>query len=159
MGQPQSLRSRYVLMNLTSGHMTNPLLFPKFQVLYPVALTAAIFSMQQEAIPFHLNRRSFALAVFILIAMVYAIRLVIRHGLLYWPSLRRTIALWLRTTQLGRKVDQPSESEFQGRFSPITGIYPDRIMGDEERDVPRTCGTRAVLGPLVTNLQARQGKC
>src|SRR5256885_1074878 len=52
-----------VLMNLTSGHMTNPLLFPKFQVLYPVALTAAIFSMQQEAIPFHLNRRSFALAV------------------------------------------------------------------------------------------------
>jgi hypothetical protein len=111
--------------------------------------------MQQEAIPFHLNPRSFALAVFILIAMVYAIRLVIRHGLSYWLSLRRIVTLWVKTTQLGGSVDKSLESEIQRTFSPMTDVYS---VGDEERNVPRTCGTRAILGPLATKLEARPGK-
>jgi hypothetical protein len=65
--------------------------------------------MQQEAIPFNLNPRSFALTILLLILMVYTIRFVNRHALSRWPLLRRRITLWIKMAKLGESGDEPSE--------------------------------------------------
>ena len=65
--------------------------------------------MQQEVIPFDLNTRSFALAVFLLIVTVYAIRFAIRQALSRWPLLRRRITLWIKTEKFGESGDELSE--------------------------------------------------
>jgi hypothetical protein len=65
--------------------------------------------MQQEVIPFDLNPRSFALAVFLLIAMVYAIRSAIRYALLHLPLLQRTITSRIKAGKLGESSDDPTE--------------------------------------------------
>jgi hypothetical protein len=62
--------------------------------------------MQQEAIPFDLNPRAFALTVFLLIAMVYAIRFVNRYALSRLPLLRRRLTLWIKTEKLDEKRQQ-----------------------------------------------------
>ena len=62
--------------------------------------------------------------------------------------------MWIKTEKLGERVDEPSENE----FPPVIGAYSDRIMGDEERNVLRTCGTRALLGSSRTKLQAQSRK-
>ena len=77
------------------------------QILYPVALAAVIFSMQQEVIPFNLNPGSFALAVFVLIVIVYAIRVVLRHASWCLLALQRRITLRSKTDKLGESVDEP----------------------------------------------------
>jgi hypothetical protein len=74
-----------------------------------VALAAAIFSMQQEVIPFDLNPRSFALAVLLLIVMVYAIRSAIRHTLSHLLLLRRTIISRIKAGKLGESSNKPIE--------------------------------------------------
>jgi hypothetical protein len=65
--------------------------------------------MQQEVIPFDLNPKSFALAVILLIAMVYAVRVFIRHALSRWLSLRRKITLLIKMEKLGdESAEEPA---------------------------------------------------
>jgi hypothetical protein len=64
------------------------------QIVCPVALAAAIFSMQQEAIPFKQSPRSFAITVFMLMVMVYVTHLFGKYALP--PMWRRIIALWVK---------------------------------------------------------------
>jgi hypothetical protein len=108
---------------------------PNFQILYPIALAAAIFSMQPGIIPFDLTPRSFTFAVFILIAMVYAIRLIGRYAQPYLPLLPNPIALWLKSKKVDEDIHKFSESGFEDTFRPRTGIDLDRII-DEERNDP-----------------------
>lgn len=84
-------------------YLANPP-FSLLQILYPIALAAAIFSMQPGAIPFDLTPKSFALAIFILIAIVYAIRLLGKHAQPHWPLLRDRIAVRLKKTGRDRDV-------------------------------------------------------
>jgi hypothetical protein len=65
-------------------------------------------------IPFDLTTRFFALAVFILIAMVYAIRLIGRHAQPRWPLLQNLIALWLKRKKVDEDVDKFSENGLGG---------------------------------------------
>jgi hypothetical protein len=97
--------------------------------------------MQPGAIPFDLTPRSFALSVFILILMVYAIRLLGRHVQLSWPLLQSSIALWLKRKEVGEDI---------GKFPELSL----RRINDEERNDPRACGTRAVLGRQIARAQS-----
>jgi hypothetical protein len=128
-----------------------------FQILYPTALAAAIFSMQPGAIPFDLPPRSFALAVFVLIATVYAIRLIGRHTQLPWPLLQNPISLVLKRKKVDESVNKFSVNRFGDTFSSPTGISLDRV-DDEERNGSisnddRACGTREICGPSITGLE------
>jgi hypothetical protein len=87
--------------------------------------------MQQQAIPFALNPKSFLLTSFSLIIMVYAARSIARLALSRWLLLRRGVTLWFKR-KLTENVD---ENDFQLR-----------IIGDEERNV---LGTRALRGASV----------
>jgi hypothetical protein len=103
--------------------------------------------MQPGAIPFDLTPRSFAISVFLLILMVYAIRLIVSHVQLSWPSLHIPIAWWPKRKKVAQNIDMFSESP------PRTGIDLARII-DEERNYPRTGGTRPVLGPPIIRPQS-----
>jgi hypothetical protein len=63
--------------------------------------------MQQEVIPFDPNPRSFALAVFVLIVIVYAIRVVLRHAPWCLPMLQRRITFRTKADKLGESVNEP----------------------------------------------------
>ena len=65
--------------------------------------------MPQEAIPFEISFRSFGLAVLLLIAIVYAIRLIDRHLLPYWLSLQRRVVLWVKRAKVGDSRNQLSD--------------------------------------------------
>jgi hypothetical protein len=106
--------------------------------------------MQPGAIPFDLTPRSFALSVFILILIVYAIRLIGRHVQLSWPSLHNPIYLWPKRKEVGEDISKFPE------LSLPTGIDLARI-NDEERNDPRACGTIAVLGRQVARPQPPPG--
>jgi hypothetical protein len=106
--------------------------------------------MQPGAIPFDLTPRSFALSVFILILMVYAIRLIGRHAPLFWPSLQNPIAFWPKRKKAGEEIDKSPD------FSPTTRMDLARI-NDEERNDPRACGTRAILGRQIAGPQSHPG--
>jgi len=115
---------------------------PGLKILYPTALAAAIFSMQPGAIPFDLTPRSFALAVVILIAIVYTIRVISRHVQPRWPLQQNPIALWLKTKKVDEDVDKTSVNRLGGTFSLPMGINLDRVV-DEERNKPKINGDRA----------------
>ena len=114
--------------------------------------------MQQEVIPFDLSPRTFALTIFFLIAVVYAIRFVIQYA----PTALAVVAKTYLVDQDGeigpKTVDKPSKNEARNKFPPATSLYPKRIMGDEERNV-RTCGTRALLGPSLPKSQVPSDTC
>ena len=74
------------------------------QVLYPPALAAAIFSMQQSAVPFELTPRAFGFALVALFIMVYAIRFVSRHLLQHFRVLQEISAVWFKNRNLNGKV-------------------------------------------------------
>lgn len=124
-------------------------------IFYPVALSVGIFSMQQAAIPFDLNPSSFVLTVFLLMATIYAIRLVTRHAAHFrWPELARRVGLWITTVKLREKGDELPGNYFRGVFPSRTGIYPNGIMGGEDRNDLKPYATRALLGPQVTEWEA-----
>jgi hypothetical protein len=52
--------------------------------------------MQQEALPFKMSPRSFGFSVPLLIAMVYAIRLIFKYALSKWPGLKRKVRSWIK---------------------------------------------------------------
>jgi hypothetical protein len=130
---------------------------PGFQILYPIALAAAIFSMQPGAIPFDLTPRSFAFAVFILIVIVYAIRLIGRHTQPRWPLQQNPLALWLKRKKVDEDVDKFSVNGFGDTFSSPTGISLDAVVDEERNSLAtndnRACGTRAICGPSGTKLE------
>jgi hypothetical protein len=106
--------------------------------------------MQPGAIPFDLTPRSFAISVFILILMVYAIRLISRHVQLSWPSLQNPITLWPKRKEVNEDISKFPEPSLP------TGIDLARI-NDEERNDSRACGTRAILGRQVARPQSPPG--
>jgi hypothetical protein len=117
--------------------------------------------MQPGAIPFDLTPRSFALAVFILIAIVYAIRFISRHVQPRWPLQQNPTGLWLKTKKVDEDVDKTSVNRLGGTFSLPMGINLDRVV-DEERNEPitngdRACGTRAICGPSVARPEPQSG--
>jgi hypothetical protein len=114
------------------------------QILYPIGLVAAFFSMQPGAIPFDLTPRSFAISVFILILMVYATRLIGNHIQVSWPSLPNPIALWPKRKKVGEDCGKGPEERPLPTGIDLAGI------NHEERHPRRACGTRAVLGRPVT---------
>jgi hypothetical protein len=61
--------------------------------------------MQQEALPFQMTFRSFTIVVILLMLMVYAIRLIVKYTLSYWPLLRGQVLLWIKRD----KVDNGSD--------------------------------------------------
>ncbi|KAH8592566.1 hypothetical protein B0O99DRAFT_629207 [Bisporella sp. PMI_857] len=127
--------------------------FSPKQILYPVALAAALFSMQPAAIPFDLNPRAFALSVVIIIATVYTIRLIDRHIQRCWPLLKNSIALWLKRSKGGESIGV-SGDRFRDTFPPHAGIDLDTIVDEERGDASandtRACGTRAIRGLPAT---------
>ena len=139
---PQNLQFRYVHKNLTCFQIAN--ISPGgFQVLYPVALAAAIFSMQPAVIPFDLSPRSFTIAIFVLIALVF----VIRRTLLHWTWWRKKFAAQMKTRELDEIVEHRSTSGYLSGLAPITGRYLNGTRGDVEMDA---FGARGLHGVQST---------
>jgi hypothetical protein len=103
------------------------------QVLFPVALAAAIFSMQQEAIPFKQSPRSFVITVFILSILVYVTIIFGKYAVP--PLARRIIALRVNMRdEVGDKVGDA--------LQPMKGPDAGETFGDEEKAIPRVCKTQ-----------------
>jgi hypothetical protein len=107
------------------------------QVLYPVALAAGIFSMQQEAIPFKQSPRSFVITVFTLIVVVYATLLFGKYAL---PLLaRRIITLWVKErNEVGEVPEILVEDATEDALQPRKGLDMGRPLGDEENVIPKS---------------------
>lgn len=118
-----------------------------FQFIYPTALAASIFSMQPDVIPFSQNPKSFALVVFIFIAVIYVIRLFVQYIPLHYTMLLGWARWWNRSDKVQENGQEPTESTIGDGLSPIAGLRSDRSRNDEERNDPRSLGTRAILGP------------
>jgi heme/copper-type cytochrome/quinol oxidase subunit 1 len=59
-----------------------------FQVISPVALATAYFSMPQAVIPFKLNTKSFVVAIFVIMASVRLLFAVFGALLRWWKAIR-----------------------------------------------------------------------
>jgi hypothetical protein len=118
------------------------------QVLYPVGLAAAIFSMQQEAIPFKQSPRSFVITVVMLIIIVYATLLFGKYALP--PLARRILAFWVnKPGEAGEFHKVGAGKENEEATQPMKGPDLGKALGDEEQMLERACGTRALLGPTA----------
>lgn len=104
-----------------------------FQFLYPVALAAAIFSMQQTAIPFEQNPRSFLLTIFILMIVVYVTNLFGKHAV---PSLLKGIG-WLVNQREGVSCKVVSVDQIGDVGDPMKGVVQDGTVADEENIKPK----------------------
>jgi hypothetical protein len=104
-----------------------------FQFLYPVALAAAIFSMQQTAIPFEQSPRSFLLTIFILMIMVYVTNLFGKHAV---PSLRKGVGWWVAQGE-GVACKDVSEDQIGEVGEPMKGVVQDGNVADEENIKPK----------------------
>jgi hypothetical protein len=104
-----------------------------FQFLYPIALAAGIFSMQQPAIPFEQSPRSFLFTIFILMVMVYVTKLFGKHAM---PTLRKGIGWWVdRRKVVACKV--VSEDQIGEVGEPMKGMVQDGTVDDEENIKPK----------------------
>jgi hypothetical protein len=116
------------------------------QVLYPPALAAAIFSMQQSAVPFELTPRAFAFALVLLFIIVHGIRFLGRRALQLWRLLREVSAWWFKNKKLDGESHESLDIELGDIGLSVTDVCSDEIMTGDNRNDPRTCGTRAILG-------------
>ncbi|KAH9203700.1 hypothetical protein DL95DRAFT_472141 [Leptodontidium sp. 2 PMI_412] len=107
--------------------------------LYPVALAAAIFSMQQEAIPFQQSPKSFMLTVLILMIMVYVTQLLGKHAL---PWLRKTTAWWIERSESEDISKLVLGAQFAVGVKPGKGASQEIALVDEESITPKTLGGR-----------------
>src|SRR4051812_48073340 len=94
--------------------------------------------MQPGVIPFDLTPRSFAIAVVLLIGIIYATRVVGRQ-MLSWLLLQRTIRLWVKRDKL---TEGGKNSGLEDVLPAMTDICIDRTIEDEEKNVPRHAVTR-----------------
>lgn len=56
--------------------------------------------MQQEALPFQMNFRSFAMVAILLMLMVSIIRLIVKYAQPYWPLLRGKVLLRMKKNKV-----------------------------------------------------------
>lgn len=103
--------------------------------------------MQQSAVPFELTPRAFGFALVAFFIIVHAIRLVGRHVLPRLSLLREILALWFKRRKLAGDHHETLNIELRDIVLSVAGVCPDKIVTDEERNEPRVCGTRALLGP------------
>jgi hypothetical protein len=96
------------------------------QILSPVALTIAYFSMPQAVIPFKLDSKSFIVTTFTIMVVVRLLFVVIR-ALLRQPWWWKKITAWMKKLQL----DEMAHSRLALRRG---RIYPDRSTDDIEMD-------------------------
>jgi hypothetical protein len=104
------------------------------QVLYPPTLAAAIFSMQQSAVPFELTPRAFFYALVALFIMVYATQFIGRHLLPHFKVLRGISTVWFKNRNLNGKA-HTTDIE----LGEIVAISTDRSVIGEELNDPRAC--------------------
>ncbi|KAH6696411.1 hypothetical protein BKA61DRAFT_662501 [Leptodontidium sp. MPI-SDFR-AT-0119] len=116
-------------------------------VLYPIALAAAIFSMQPGAIPFDLTARSFVLTIGSMIVMVYIIRFVNKRALSCWPLMQTTFAKCMKKERMRDFFGGGESSVLQSWFGvgvPTTSsAYGDRISAIDQE---RVLGTSVLRG-------------
>ena len=86
--------------------------------------------MQPAVIPFDLNPRSFTIAIFVLMALVF----VIRKTLLHWTWCREKIAAQMKTRESDEIVEHYSTSEYLSGHAPIISRYLNGTRGDVEMD-------------------------
>ena len=84
--------------------------------------------MQPAVIPFDLNPRSFTIAIFVLMALVF----VIRKTLLHWTWCRGKIAAQMKTWESDEIVEHCSTSEYLSGRAPITSRCLNGTRGDVE---------------------------
>jgi hypothetical protein len=83
------------------------------QLLYPIGLAAAVFSMQQAVIPFSQTPKAFGITAVFFICIVAAIQFFVIHA---QPWLWKMVTLWLE----------------RGVREETNGIMPDALVKKEE---------------------------
>jgi hypothetical protein len=101
--------------------------------------------MQPAVIPFDLNPRSFTIAIFVLMALVF----VIRKTLLHWAWWRKKIAAQMKARELDEMVEHRSASEYLSGLAPITSRYLGGTGGDVEMDAFEARGFHGVRSTVV----------
>jgi hypothetical protein len=118
------------------------------QILYPIALAANIFSMQQDAIPFEQSPRSFIITVFALIIIVYITLLFSKYPIP--PFARRIFPIWVKNHD---NVGDISETVLVAEVGDAFQARKERdlrlTLGDEEQVLPKSLGTRALRGSTL----------
>jgi hypothetical protein len=122
-----------VCISPNQGGITVLLLTSNAQCLYPVALAAGIFSMQQGAIPFTQTPKTFAITVFIIMIMVSATQIFGIHAL---PWLRKMITWWIERCgrQEGKGIMAGAEVKKEDEVG--IGGGQERTRIDEESVTP-----------------------
>ena len=105
-----------------------------FKFLYPIALAAGIFSMQQTAIPFEQSPKSFVTMVVILMILVYVTNRFGKHAV---PSLRHVIGWWWVDRGEGVACKVVSEDQIGGVGEPMKRVVQDGTVADEEIVKPK----------------------
>jgi hypothetical protein len=82
------------------------------QILSPIAITIAYFSLPQTVVPFQLNSKSFTVSIFIIIAVVRLLFVVL-------CALPRRPLWWIKTTAWLKR--RQSDAVAYGRFMPRRG--------------------------------------
>jgi hypothetical protein len=114
------------------------------QLLYPIGLAAAVFSMQQAAIPFPQTPKAFGITVVFFICMVAAIQFFVVHA---QPWLWKMITSWLergvREETKGimpdakvKKKEEVTKGGVQERVTDVTD--EESVMPKMSRDKSRT---------------------
>jgi hypothetical protein len=107
-------------------------------VLYPITLTASIFSMQPSVIPFGLTPGWLYISVFILVGAMSVIYWIMKK----WGLWQKRIAVWMKQRQLEEDKRPALEGGHQNEVVfPASNIYCSVVAGDEEN-----LGTRVLLG-------------
>ena len=107
--------------------------------------------MQQSAVPFELTPRAFAIAIVFLFMIIHGIRFVSKCTLQPWRLLREISSLWYKNKKLDEEGCENLDIELGDDGFPVADVFPDKIVADDEKDDPKTCGTRAMLGPRMMN--------
>lgn len=99
-----------------------------------MALAAAIFSMQQPAIPFEQTPRSFGITVFIIMVMVSATQIFGIHAL---PTVRKALASPLK--RIASWIERSEkEKVHKNKEELVTAVAQERTPNDVERATPKT---------------------
>lgn len=61
--------------------------------------------MQPEVIPFDATRQSFAFVIFLMMGIIFVIRVLLR----YTPTAREKVVVWIEGRKLNRRADEPPD--------------------------------------------------
>jgi hypothetical protein len=126
---PQNSQFRFVRCECSFFSAANLL-----QIISPIALATAYFSMPQAVIPFKLNAKSFFIATLVIMAVVRLLFAVL-GALLRQSWWWKKITTWVKTMQLDEMTRRLSTSHYGNRFA-LRGVrsYPDRATEGVEMD-------------------------